>query len=348
MQTEQQLFAGIDISKEWFDVALCVVADHQRGPMHSERFSNNAAGIKAFEKWLQKQGMTDSAELLLVMENTGIYHRPLWGWCAAKKVAVHIGNAAHIKWSLGITRGKDDKTDAARLCNYAIKEGSQLKGSAALNPVILRLKDLWTSRVRLLRQRNANRVYLKELERINDAQTQKTLEKAYKGAIEGLSKSIAAIERQIKTLIKENTDIKGNYDLLCSIPGIGPLTALYLICCTANFISKPSGKQLCCYGGVAPFERSSGKSVRGRASVHKMANKDLKRLLHMGALSSLKSNQEIKDYWERKRKEGKHELSILNAIKAKLLLRVASVIKNQKKYTCKNTPEQQPQTAEAA
>ena len=348
MQTEKQLFAGIDISKEWFDVALCAVIDHQRGAIHAERFSNDATGIKSFEKWLSKQGMTEGKELLLVMENTGIYHRLLWAWCAAKKVAVHIGNAAHIKWSLGITRGKDDKTDAVRLCNYAIKEGSELKESAALNPVIIRLKDLWTSRVRLLRQRNANRVYLKELERTNDKKTQQTLEKAYKGAIEGLTKSIMEIEAQIKTIVKENADIKGNYDLLCSIPGIGPLTALYLICCTANFISKPTGKQLCCYGGVAPFERSSGKSVRGKAGVHKMANKELKCLLHMGALSSIKSNEEIKGYWERKRKEGKHELSILNAIKAKLLLRVASVIKNQKAYTQKNTQKQQPQTAEAA
>src|SRR5690606_39562345 len=90
------------------------------------------------------------------------------------------------------------------------------------------------------------------------------------------------------------------------------LTATYLIACTANFAGKPSGKQLACYAGVAPFEHSSGISVRGRTRVHRMANKDLKKLLHLCALSVIRYNQEFKTYYNRKKEEGKHSMSILN------------------------------------
>ena len=60
-----------------------------------------------------------------------------------------------------------------------------------------------------------------------------------------------------------------------------------------------------------------------------MANKELKRLLHLCALSAIQYNAEIKNYYNRKKDEGKHSMSILNAVRNKIVLRVAAVIKNQ-------------------
>ncbi|TDH24098.1 hypothetical protein EXU57_16595 [Segetibacter sp. 3557_3] len=63
-----------------------------------------------------------------------------------------------------------------------------------------------------------------------------------------------------------------------------------------------------------------------------MANKDLKKLFHMGAVSAITHYQEFRDYYDRKVKEGKHELSAINAIRSKIALRAVAVINNQAKY----------------
>jgi len=55
----------------------------------------------------------------------------------------------------------------------------------------------------------------------------------------------------------------------------------------------------------------------------------------MCALSSIKNHPEFRDYYLRKKQEGKHSLSILNAIKNKLVLRVFTVVKNEKNYVDK-------------
>lgn len=337
MNTPNQCFIGIDVSKLHFDAALMAVTNYQKGPVLTQRFDNTLKGLAGFGKWIRSHGAKPGPEMLIVMENTGIYHRQLWGFCSKEGLPVHIGNAAQIKWSLGITRGKDDVTDSIRLCKYAYKERDTLKAAPALNPALIRLKDMQTSRIRLLGQVNANLKYLRELKNISDKSDQRILEGVYKTAIEGLRKSIKALEVEIKAILKANEDLSKNYRLLLSVPGIGHITAVYLLCCTCNFIARPSGKQLASYAGLAPFGRSSGSSIRHKPKVHKMANKELKSLLYMGARSVINHNAEMRAYYERKRGEGKEELSVVNAVKNKIILRAVAVVNNQRPYVNKTS-----------
>ena len=116
------------------------------------------------------------------------------------------------------------------------------------------------------------------------------------------------------------------------MPGIGHLTAVYIICCTNNFAGKINGKQLASYAGVVPFDHSSGISIKGKNRVHKMANKDLKKMLHLCALTTIKYYPEFRQYFERKKAEGKNGMLILNAIRNKLVLRVVAVVNKQQSY----------------
>jgi transposase len=332
MQNNTKHFIGIDVSKPFFDAALMPVISHQKQAIESAHFDNTELGLKAFEKWLKKHKVSFDENTVLVIENTGIYHRLLWAFCSKISLQIHIGNAAHIKWSFGIARGKNDEVDAIRLCKYACKESDEFKMSKPLNPKLMQLKDLQTSRTRLLSQKNANETYLKELNDINDKATQKALEQVYKTTIEGLKKSIVAIEKLTKELIESDDNLQKSYDLLLSVPGIGNITAIYLIVCTNNFAGNISGKQLASYAGVAPFGNSSGISIKKREKVHKMANKELKKILHMGAMSVIHCNPEMKNYYNRKLSEGKHALSVINAVKNKLVLRAVAVIKSQVPY----------------
>lgn len=173
---------------------------------------------------------------------------------------------------------------------------------------------------------------MKELKSVSDKTVQAILEKAYKSAIAGIEASIEKIEELIEQVIDKNEAIKLNYNLIKTVPGIGHLTAIYLICCTNNFSGGITGKQLACYAGVVPFEHSSGISVKGKNRVHKMANKDLKKMLHLNALTAIKYYPEFRQYFDRKKAEGKHSMCILNAIRNKIVLRVVAVVNNKTPY----------------
>jgi ABC-type transport system involved in Fe-S cluster assembly fused permease/ATPase subunit len=63
-----------------------------------------------------------------------------------------------------------------------------------------------------------------------------------------------------------------------------------------------------------------------------MANKDLKKLLHLSALSAIKYYPEFTQYYQRKKTAGKHSMSVLNAIRNKIVLRVVAVVNNKQAY----------------
>lgn len=328
----QKSYLGIDVSKLTFDVALMLVIKGQKQPLVTNKFSNDAPGLKIFKLWLDERQVSFDANSLLVIENTGIYHRLIWNFCTTYLLPVFIGNAADLKWSFGIARGKNDKVDSMRLCDYAYKNREDIKPTTGLNKVLLTLKDLLSNRSKLLKLKNAIKQTLNELKTSNDKATQALMEKLNKSALDGLKKSIQQIDAELIKIVKQDPSILTNYNHMLSVPGIGKVTATFILCCTNNFAIKVSGKQLANYAGVVPFENTSGTSVKGRSRVHFMANKELKSLLTMGALSAIQAYPEFTEYYDRKMQEGKKHLQVLNAIKNKMLLRVASVVNQQKDY----------------
>ena len=104
------------------------------------------------------------------------------------------------------------------------------------------------------------------------------------------------------------------------------MTALSLILFTRNFTLFDDPRKLACYCGVAPFPHSSGTSIRGRTKVSHFAQKDLKRIIHMAAMSAIQRNSEIKAYFIRKVGEGKNKMAVINAVRNKLLHCIMSVV----------------------
>jgi transposase len=82
---------------------------------------------------------------------------------------------------------------------------------------------------------------------------------------------------------------------------------------------------------VAPFKDESGKKKKREKVSHK-ANKKMKKLFHLLAMSAIRIKGEMKQYYERKLAEGKNKMSVLNAIRNKIILRIFSCVKNKKCY----------------
>ena len=328
----QKNYLGIDVSKLTFDVCLLMVINGMKSNLFSQQFTNDEKGLKLFKKWLETHAVSFDENSLLVIENTGIYHRLLWQFCSENYLPIYIGNAAHLKHSFGTIRIKNDFKDAERLCKHCYKNADEIKVTPVLNCSLITLKDLLSNRSKLLQQKNAILQTINELKTSNSKDTQKMIVELNNAAIDGLKKSIVLIEKAIDKITKDNNSFSNNFNLLLSVPGIGKITAAFLICCTNNFSGKISGKQLASYAGVVPFEHSSGTSVKKQPRVHFMANKELKSILTMGALSAIQVYPEFKDYYERKMIEKKKHNLVLNAIKNKMILRAVAVINKNQPY----------------
>jgi transposase len=153
-----------------------------------------------------------------------------------------------------------------------------------------------------------------------------------RASVNALAKDIANLEKEILSLVASDTQLKEQYKLVESVPGIGMITALNVIVSTDEFQRITEAKKFACYAGVAPFENKSGTSRKGRSKVSKMANMTLKKLLHMGAMSAIQHCEEMKVFYHRKMAEGKNRMCVLNAVRNKLISRIFACIKNNRTY----------------
>lgn len=327
IMTKVKNYIGIDISKNWLDVAVLRKQSPVPSAILAERFDNDANGLKKLKKQLVAIHVPFNKSTLVVCENTGIYKAPLINFLKKERCQLCVEHAQRIKQSLGIQRGKNDKIDAKRIAEYALTNENRLAIWQNPRKEIQILKDLLNNRDRLITIHLQIFKWLQECRKFSTKAKYEMFSKANKAVISGVDKSRKSVDQEIRAIIKNDSDIQQNLQLLMSVPGIGIVIGLKLLCYTNEFTLCKSGKQLACYVGVAPFEHSSGSSVRGKTRVSSIANKRLKALLHMGAISVLRRKDgELSKYYERKVAEGKNKLSVLNAIKNKIVLRAFAVV----------------------
>ncbi len=145
--------------------------------------------------------------------------------------------------------------------------------------------------------------------------------------------SIADIDKEIKDLLQSDETLSNQHKFLCSVDGIGERTAIKMIVEINAFKDFQDPRKFCCHAGVAPFSFSSGSSLRSKNRVSQRADKSIKALLHMAALSAAtRMNGELHEYFIRKVAQGKNKMSVLNAVRAKLIFRMFAVIRNEQPY----------------
>ena len=320
---------GIDVSKKTIDIALS--QNKANVLMVSHQFTNSLGGYKKMLIWLKKQEIALD-HLLVCMENTGIYHRSLVDFFQKQKAFVWVANPVAIKWSSGLQRGKTDQMDAQRICLYAFRNQDKAKAYSAKDQSIQKVSELLAARERLIKARKMLLAPIQELKEIGLKEEEKMIRKACKQTLSALDKEIKAIDKDLENLVQEEGEVQANYSYIRSVEHVGRITALQLLVYTHGFERFDSAKKLACYAGVAPFAYQSRSSIRGRTQVHPMANKTLKASLHMCALSAIRQVGVLKNYFDRKVKEGKNKMSIINAIRNKLLQRIYACVRDQRMY----------------
>ncbi|EIA07112.1 IS110 family transposase [Flavobacterium frigoris] len=321
-------YVGIDVSK----LKLDVVVLNSKSINQTDHFivENNQKGIKSIVTYLQKKKI-NLITTLFCYESTGVYNYPLNVFLSEKKIDYWVVPPLEIKRAKGLVRGKNDKTDAKDIAYYSLRNIDKLNLSSVPEKEIQQLKLLFSEREKLVKaillfeSSKENRGFMskdvyKEIALINSK------------TIQNLKNSLKGIEKKMKAIIINTEQLKQQYDLVKSIPGVGEQTAIYFIIATKGFKAFKTWRKFACYSGVAPFEYSSGTSVRGKTKVNHLADKKMKSLLQMCAMTSIKYDPQLKEYYTKKKAEGKNGMLVLNNIRCKIISRVFAVINRQTPY----------------
>jgi transposase len=321
-------FIGIDVSKNELDFAV------QQGKcfLFHREIPNEPLAIKMFVKELSKLPGFSLASTVFCMEHTGIYNNHLLSCLHQRKTNICLESAIHIKKSLGNIRGKNDKIDAIRIAGYAYEKREKLRLWAPKRDVVLQLAHLTATRTRLVEARKMLKTPLGEHEVFSHRKITRQNTSLCKSTFKAIDIDLKKTEKAIDELIASDPELERLFSLTTSVTGIGKVTAAQIIITSNEFKNIDDPKQYASYSGVAPFIEESG-IFKGKGRVSPMANKKVKTLLHMSALVAIQCNAELKTYYQRKiSQDKKNKMSVINAVRNKLILRVFACVNQNRPY----------------
>jgi|JI7StandDraft_1071085.scaffolds.fasta_scaffold66655_2 transposase len=305
-------YIGIDVGKKSMQVYLPWIDK-------SLDITNNEAGFTKLVNKLTKH-YEQLADLIIVFEPTGGYEKPLREFLKSNQInftTVHpnkVRNYARAKGWLA----KTDKIDSKLLFDYAtvfslpIKQDYNTESQQKLHSLIKR-------REQLILIKN------QEIARLDKAANDTFIKKSLEEVLSCLEKQLTAIENVIKELCENDVEIKSKFDRLTAIPGVGIVLATTVVCEVPE-IGNIDFRKLTSLVGLAPFARDSGQ-YRGKRSIF-AGRSNLRKVLYMAAVASLRCNHKLKSYYDRLIANHKLPKVALVAVMRKLLAFMHALFKN--------------------
>ena len=323
-----EFFIGIDVSKNELDFAV----QQGRDFLCHREIANEPQAIMAFIKELSRLPGFVLGKAVFCMEHTGIYNNHALTCLYKKKANICLEAATQIKSSLGNIRGKNDKIDAIRIAGYAYKEREALRLWQPKREIVQQLADLAATRSRLTSVKKQLKVPLKEQSSFSTGKVARQSLQICAHSLKAIDDDLKRADKAIEYLIKSDTELNRLFNLVTSVSGIGKVTAVQIIITTNEFKNINNPKKFACYSGVAPFTDDSGKIIK-KARVSHMANKKVKTLLHLSAIVAIQYNNDLKRFYERKvLQEKKNKMSVINAVRNKLILRIFACVNQNRPY----------------
>jgi len=306
--TDAVSYIGIDVSKSRLDIFV-------HPGEQSYHVSNTAAGHRQLTGRLKRLG-----PVFVTLEATGKYHRAVHRALAERAIAVAVINprrARSFSQSLG-QLAKTDHIDARMLALY----GAMLSPGAAL-PVsksLEDLKELVTARRQGVADRTAMYNQLGEC-------SLTFVRKRLTARIRQVSRHIADYDKHIRALIKVEPVLARRYEIITSVPGLGPVNAITMIAGMPE-LSTCDEKQIAALTGVAPMARDSG-SFKGKRHI-RGGRKPIRDALYMAAVTAARSNAQIKAFFKRLIDKGKLFKVAITAVMRKLIILVNALIRQNR------------------
>jgi len=300
---------GIDVSKEWLDVAVYPGGEDWR-------VRNDDAGRRDLCRRLKGLGVR-----AIGIEASGGYERDVIIALVQASLPVRNVNPWKLRQfakAAGLL-AKNDRLDAHAIARFVDTLPCH---EARHDPDIARLAELVTARRQLLddRLRCAS-----QMELLLDS----GLRRMHKRRIRQLDADITRLDQRIAELIAAVPALAERYDLLCSMPGVGPVLAATLIAFLPELGSLPN-RQIAALVGVVPYDFDSGK-MRGIRCIWGGRAK-IRRVLFMAAQAAAMHNPVLKAFKQRLIDDGKRPKVAIVAVMRKLIVMLNAMARNKETW----------------
>jgi transposase len=289
--------AGIDVAQKELVICLGRMYDDWRPELYaSKTFANTAKGHVALLTWVKKQ--TDKqVPTRYVMEATGVYHEAFAYFLDEqdKEVSIIVPNKISNYMRTLDVKTVTDKTSSEAITRFGLERA--LDRWKKPKEIYRNSRDITRERNQLIQERT---IVKNQLHAENaGAYPNKNSIKRLKERLKLFNKQLLEIKKEIEELIATDEEVKENIDLLCSMPGIGTLTAVTIMAETNGFELIRNKRQLASYAGFDVKEKQSGTSVKGKARISKKGNRYLRKAMHLPALTAIKHDDHFKSIYAR-------------------------------------------------
>jgi len=303
------MFIGVDVSKATLDVA--------GDPTGPPQVANDEAGIaRLVGRW------RTAAPALIVVEASGGYESAVVSACALVALPIVVVNPRQVRdFARALGRlAKTDAIDAATLALFGER----------VRPEVRALPDAAVQDLRALVQRR------RQLVEMLGAERQRHQQATVRRVVHSLARHIAWLERQLgdvddalRRQIEASPLWRTQDNLLQSVPGIGPITALTLLTDLPE-LGRLTRRQIAALVGLAPFNRDSGQ-WRGRRTIGG-GRANIRALLYMATLTAVRHNAVLRAFHRRLRDAGKPTKVALVATMRKLLTIINAMVAHQQPW----------------
>jgi transposase len=330
MKKKLKQVVGIDVAQKELVVTIGVLFDDLSIEFYAYKvFPNNERSFDALLKWVKKL-IDNQVPVSYVMEATGVYHQKFAYYLEKNKQDVSIVLPNKIS---NYMRTLDLKTVTDKSCSEAIARfGLERQLSLWKRP-----KEIYKKLQQLVRERNQivdERVMVKNQLHAEQTEAEPNVSSIsrIKARIKFLSKQEQEIKKDINVLLHQDPSITEEVAIMTTIPGVGQLTAVTILAETNGFELIKNKKQLVSYAGLDVKEKQSGTSVKGKARISKKGNKNLRKALHLPALSAIKHNDNFKEVFARLVSKSGIKMKGVVAVQRKILELTYILHKNKSVY----------------
>ena len=321
---------AIDVAQKELVACLGRMYDDWSPQLYANKtFANTKTGMEALEHWTKKQ-IDPAVPVRFVMEATGVYHEALAYFLDERGYELSIvlpNKISNYVRTLDI-KTITDKTSSQAIAMFGLER--KLDNWKKPKDIYRRLRQLTRERDQLIQERTIvkNQLHAEQAE----AYPNKSSVKRIRNRIDMLNKQEKEIRGEVTALIAQDDEMKRIIVIICSLPGVGLLTAAIVLAETNGFDLIRNRRQLASYAGFDVKEKQSGTSIKGKPRISKRGNKYLRKAMHLPALAAIRHNERFKAIFVRLVSKHGIKMKAAVAIQRRLLEMIYTLYKTNKLF----------------
>lgn len=321
---------GIDVAQKELVVCFGRMEDDWTPELCSHgTFANSKKGFDAMTKWVKKLAV-ETTSIRYVMEATGVYHESLAYYLEGEgyEVSIILPNKISNYFRTLEVKTITDKTASEAIARFGLER--KLDQWQRPKQIFKSLKQLTRERDQIVEIRTIakNQLHAENAEAFPNPSSLVRI----KAHIAFLDKQVLAIVKEITVAIKQDKEVNKSIEIICSIPGIGRLTAATVLAETNGFEWIRNKRQLTSYAGLDVSEKQSGTSVKGKPRISKRGNRHLRKAMHLPALAAIRHEKKFKAVFVRLVSKHGVKMKAAVAVQRKLLEMIYTVHSKKTAY----------------